>query len=155
MTAGAEKNDAGCARRSPGDVLKDAGSIPATSTVDVMAEAPPSWEGLPPCSPRCASPVPLGLDCTLTAELRLGSQTPASFAFLALFRASCHELKARSAERKCAAKSPGAAPGSLRRWIAGGRRRRRRVLGVHRSGGIGREIESAAPSGARTALDSR
>jgi hypothetical protein len=142
-----------------------------------MAEAPPSWEGLPPCSPRCASPVPLGLDCGATAELppsgargargargpshgkpgplRLGSQTPASFAFLALFRASCHELKARSAERKCAAKSPGAAPGSLRRWIAGGRRRGRRVPAVQRSGGIGREIESAAPSGARTALDSR
>ena len=32
MTAGAEKSRAGCARRSPGEVLKDAGSIPATST---------------------------------------------------------------------------------------------------------------------------
>ncbi len=32
MTAGAEKLAADCARRSPGEVLKDAGSIPATST---------------------------------------------------------------------------------------------------------------------------
>jgi hypothetical protein len=32
VTAGAEKSTAGCTRRSPGDVLKDAGSIPATST---------------------------------------------------------------------------------------------------------------------------
>jgi hypothetical protein len=32
MIAGAEKSRASCARRSPGDALKDAGSIPATST---------------------------------------------------------------------------------------------------------------------------
>jgi hypothetical protein len=31
MIAGAEKSKASCARRSPGEVLKDAGSIPATS----------------------------------------------------------------------------------------------------------------------------
>jgi len=32
VIAGAEKSTAGCARRSPGDVPKDAGSTPATST---------------------------------------------------------------------------------------------------------------------------
>ena len=32
VIAGAEKNTAGCARRSPGNALEDAGSIPDTST---------------------------------------------------------------------------------------------------------------------------
>jgi hypothetical protein len=39
VIAEAEKSTASCARRSPGEALKDAGSIPATSTNrDVQAD---------------------------------------------------------------------------------------------------------------------
>jgi len=44
VIAGAEKNTADCARRSPGEVLKDAGSIPATSTVRSLLEHGPKRE---------------------------------------------------------------------------------------------------------------